>query len=74
MILWLPYFFIRIGYHDQGGALISIAYPFAYIMSGFLFQPLQIALKGYIGRLFLVVLILNSILAFFLNTLGDDPS
>ena len=69
MILWLPYFFIRIGFQQ---ALISLVYPFAFFVSGLIFQPLQMVFKGHIGSFFLGVLILNIILTFFLNRLGDD--
>ena len=69
MILWLPYFFTRMGHH---ATFISIAYPFAYILSGFIFQPIQMAFRKFTGQLFLVVLTLNIILTFFLIRLGDD--
>ena len=43
------------------------------MLSGFLFQPIQAKTKNYLGILFLVVLITNSILSILLVRLGDDP-
>ena len=71
MILWLPYFFIRIGYPDKG-AFVSISFPLAYGISGISFQFIQMKLKNHIGPLFMIALTINSILSLFLFQLGND--
>ena len=72
MILWLPYFFISIGYKQ--GAYISIAYPLAYILSGIIFQPFQNMFGQYLGIFFLGILIIDNGASVWLTQLGDDPS
>ena len=70
MVLWLPYFFVKIGYHR--GALLSLIYPLGYILSPFVFQPLQKVFKNHIGQLFLVLLFLDLAAAIILCRLNGD--
>lgn len=70
MILWLPYFFISIGYKQA--AFISIAYPLAYIIAGIIFIYAQNIFKSYLGYMFLVFLLIDNLGAIWLTQLGDD--
>lgn len=73
MLLWLPYYFTTLGFTKES-SFIASAYPFAYLASGFLFQPIQEFFKSFLGLTFLIILILNAGISILLNTLTDDPA
>ena len=72
MLLWLPYFFIMLGYKQ--GAYIALAYPLAYILSGVFLYPIQKLFHNHYGTTFLMLLLINNIGTIWLTQLGDDPS
>ena len=70
MLLWLPYFFVKIGYHQ--GASLSLVYPLGYILSPLIFQPLQLLFRNFIREILLGLLLIDLICALFIYNINGD--
>ena len=73
MLLWLPYFFIHIGFKNQASYGAAL-YSFAMFAGIYAFRPLQQKFKNNLGLFFLVMTVLSTLVFLILCSLGDDPS
>lgn len=73
MLLWLPYFFLNLGY-TSNATYISLVFPVSFTIGAICVHPIKKIVKENIGVIFLIFLILATLSLLGMCLLGDDSS